>query len=417
MVVTHYHLKLLHAGSSHLLSALHKDYLIPRARRLVNSVISACKTCKRHQGRHYKYPATPDLPSERVTQSRPFENTGLDYFGPLTIRTEDSPEHKVWVCLFTCMSTRAIHLELVMNNSTTHFLLAFRRFISRRGTPSLVLSDNAPTFKLGRHVLANELTQFREEKAVLDFSTAAGFEWRFITPLSPWKGGFYERLVGSVKTALKKTVHRNTLDLWNFQTLLAEVEATLNTRPLTPFSDNPGSEPHILRPIDLITPQFSLGYLSSPNTAVTSRDPYANTDSQEYLVCQYSLLRDSLKTFWDLWHTEYLRVLAERNQLRSKNQQSTGRSPQVGDVVLIQTDNTSRSNWPLGVIVQTNPSADGSIRSVAVKLGSQKVLNRSVNQLIPLEVAAEDNDSIKQPTPRTPTRIQPPRKAKKQFIR
>ncbi|VDP10402.1 unnamed protein product, partial [Heligmosomoides polygyrus] len=160
-----------------------------------------------------------------------------------------------------------------------------------------------------------------------------------------------------------------------------------------------------------------LGYLSSPNTAVTARDPFTNTDYQEYLVCQYSLLRDSLKTFWDLWHTEHLRVLAERNQLRSKNQQSTGRSPQVGDVVLIQTDNTSRSNWPLGVIVQTNPSADGSIRSVAVKLGSQKVLNRSVNQLIPLEVAAEDKDSIKKPTPRTPTRIQPPRKAKKQFIR
>ncbi|VDO87407.1 unnamed protein product [Heligmosomoides polygyrus] len=137
------------------------------------------------------------------------------------------------------------------------------------------------------------------------------------------------------------------------------------------------------------------------NTSVTARDPFANTDSQEYLVSQYSLLRDSLKTFWDLWHTEYLRVLAERNQLRSANKQSTGRSPQVGDIVLIQTDNT----------------ADGAVRSVAVKLGNHKILNRSVNQLIPLEVAAEDKNSIKKPTPRTPTRIQPPRKAKKQFIR
>lgn len=165
MLVTHYHLRLHHA---------------------------ACAICKRHQGSHYAYPTMPDLPSERVNQSRPFENTGLDYFGPLYIRSLDNQNQKVWVCLFTCMTTRAIHLELVPDNSATQFLLAFRRFISRRGTPNIIMSDNAPTFKLGKEVLINELQHVAENKVIKDFSTATGFEWKFITPLSPWKGGFYE---------------------------------------------------------------------------------------------------------------------------------------------------------------------------------------------------------------------------------
>uniref|UniRef100_A0A183GSM3 Integrase catalytic domain-containing protein n=1 Tax=Heligmosomoides polygyrus TaxID=6339 RepID=A0A183GSM3_HELPZ len=301
--------------------------------------------------------------------------------------------------LITCMSTRTIHLKLVVDNTITYFLLAFRRFISRRDTPNLVISDNAPTFKLGQEVLVNELRQFMEDRAVLDFCSSPGFEWRFITPLSPWKGGFYERLVGSVKTALKKTVHRNTLDLCNLQTLLTEIVSTLNTRPFTPLSGKATEPVHILRPIDLVSSKFSLV-----------------TESQEFLVCQYSLLRDSLKTFWELWHKEYLQALAERSQIRFAKQQSAARQPQVGDVVLIQTDNTSRSNWPLGLIVKINSSADSSVRSIGVKTGKNKILDRSVNQLIPLEVVAEDTTLVQtKKQPGTPTRIQPPRKLKKTF--
>ncbi|VDO67816.1 unnamed protein product [Heligmosomoides polygyrus] len=120
-------------------------------------------------------------------RNRPFSNTGLGYFGPL--------------------------LEVVADNSTIKFLSAFKRFISRRGTPNLIMSDNAPSFKLGRTILVNELKNLAEDKTVQEFSASAGLKWRFITPLSPWNGGFYERLVGSVKTALKRTVRRKTLDL------------------------------------------------------------------------------------------------------------------------------------------------------------------------------------------------------------
>ncbi|VDO34940.1 unnamed protein product [Heligmosomoides polygyrus] len=325
------------------------------------------------------------MPPERVNSSRPFANSGLDYFGPIVVRAGNDQE-------------------------------PFRRFISRRGCPDLVLSDNAPTFKLGRHVLVNELRQLPEDKAVKDFGTARGLQWRFITPLSPWKGGFYERLVGSVKTALKKTTHKNILDLWNLQTLLTEIEATINTRPLTPLTGSAADGALVLRPIDLINPQFTLGHLENPTAKVTSSDHFANSDSQEFLVSQYSILRDSLQTFWELWQKDYLQALAERNQLRSPQTRSSGTQPKIGDVVLLFTDNSARSNWPLGVVIQVNRSADGAVRSVKVRTGRHKILDRSTNQLIPLEIAAEDSKSICPKELKKPTRIQPPRKVKKATI-
>lgn len=417
MLITYYHRKLHHAGLFPLLSALQRDYLIPKIRRTVKNIISGCVICKRHQGRHYAYPTMPDLPSERVNRSRPFENTGLDYFGPLQVRSQHHQNQKVWVCLFTCMATRAIHLELVTDNSTTQFLLAFRGFISRRGAPSNILSDNAPNFKLGREVLINELRQISEDKVVKDFSTNTGLQWRFITPLSPWKGGFYERLVGSVKSALKKTTHRNLLDIWNLQTLLTEVESTLNTRPLTPVTSNNVEGPYILRPIDLLTPNFSLGHLGTPLETVTTKDPFSSSDSQEHLIHQYRTLRESLNMFWDIWHKEYLRAVAERNQIRLAKQQSSSKQPQIGDIVFIELDNAGRSQWPLGVVIELNKSTDGAIRSVKVRTAKRHVLDRSTNQLIPLEVAAAEESSTKIDTPTPPTRIQPPRAAKKTILR
>ncbi|KAL6726143.1 hypothetical protein Aduo_008145 [Ancylostoma duodenale] len=211
--------------------------------------------------------------------------------GPLLVRSERTQERKVWVCLFTCMTTRALHLEAVIDNSTTQFLLAFRRFIARRGTPELVLSDNAPTFKLGREVLINELVRMKNEEIIHNFTTEHNFRWNFITPLSPWKGGFYERLVGSVKTALKKTIPRQISDLPKLQTLICEVEAVLNTRPITSVPTNTTEEAYVLRPIDLISPYFRLGQLNGPVGTRSSYNESNETDSQASITLYYTAFR------------------------------------------------------------------------------------------------------------------------------
>ncbi|KAK6030985.1 zinc knuckle [Ostertagia ostertagi] len=136
-------------------------------------------------------------------------------------------------------------------------------------------------------------------------------------------------------------------------------------------------------------------------------------DSHEEINSSYVLLQETLNTFWDHWHKEYLQNLAERNQKRFPSRQGAKDSPNVGDVVLIKTENTPRSQWPLGLIVQIFSSADGSIRSVKIKTGNNKFLDRSVNQLIPLEVCASDVQNVLQSKKQSqPTRIQPERKAK-----
>ncbi|KAK6009883.1 hypothetical protein OSTOST_25159, partial [Ostertagia ostertagi] len=330
LIVTDFHQKLFHAGVSHLISELRNHYLIPRVRRVVNAVIRRCVVCRRHQGRSFSYPRIPDLPSQRVVRSRPFQNTGLDYFGPLTVRQEFGQDKKVWVCLFTCMATRALHLEVVADNSAPQFILAFRRFIARRGSPTLVLSDNAPTFKIGKEILVNELQAVREYPAVQQFT---------------------------------------------------KIEATLNTRPITPVTTDSTEDSFVLRPIDLINP-----YFTPPNSgAFNSSDRSIISDSHEEIINSYVLLQDTLNTFWNHWQKEYLQNLAERNQKRSTLRQGAKDMPKVGDVVLIKTENTQRSQWPLGLIIQINESVDGSVRSVRIKTGNNKVLDRSVNQLIPLE--------------------------------
>ncbi|KIH52206.1 hypothetical protein ANCDUO_17694 [Ancylostoma duodenale] len=164
MIIMYYHVKLFHAGQSHLVSALRE---------------------RRQQGRFYPYPESPDLPAGRVSRSRPFQNIGLDHFGPILVRSQQS----------------------------------LRRFIARRGTPDLVLSDNAPTFKLGKEFIANDLAKMEHGPLLLQFTVDNDFRWNLITPYSPWKGGFYERLVGSVKACLKKSVQKQCLDIWMFETV------------------------------------------------------------------------------------------------------------------------------------------------------------------------------------------------------
>ena len=141
--------------------------------------------------------------------------------------------NKIWICLLTCLSVRAIHLEWVMDLTAAQFLNCLRRFISRRGKPDLIISDNAPQFKLTNTVLNQQWRKVFVDKDVLSYVAVEGIKWNFTTALAPWKGGFYERLVGLVKRCLRKATGRKRFTLEQLATLLTEIEAILNSRPLT----------------------------------------------------------------------------------------------------------------------------------------------------------------------------------------
>jgi len=186
-----YHQKLFHSGVSHTLARLRNEYWIPQGRAEVKKAIHACGTCKQFQGGLFKLLSVSPWPRKKAAKCAPFTYTGLDYFGPLYIQG-DSSKGKVWVCLFTCVTVRAIHLELIKDMTAEQFLLALRRFIARRGKPTQIILDNAPQFKFAKTVIDKVWKETISYHEVRSYTANQGIEWNFKVELTPWMGGFYE---------------------------------------------------------------------------------------------------------------------------------------------------------------------------------------------------------------------------------
>lgn len=172
-------------------------------------------------------------PPSRIEESAPFSFTGLDYLGPLYVKVNgESSTRKVWVCLFTCLAVRAVHLELIHDMSGEEFLLCLRKFIARRGKPKEIISDNAPQFKLVKSTVDEAWEFATTSHDTQTYLANEGIKWGFIIELAPWMVGFYERLVGLVKQSLRKSIGKICLNTVQLETILNEVEAVVNSRPL-----------------------------------------------------------------------------------------------------------------------------------------------------------------------------------------
>ncbi|XP_038106386.1 uncharacterized protein LOC119766077 [Culex quinquefasciatus] len=184
-----------------------------------------------------------ELLSARVTVARPFSKVGVDYFGPVYIRP--GPRRvaiKAYVAVFVCMGTKAAHLELVTDLSTDRFIQALRRFIGRRGLPAEIFSDNGTNFVGARNQLQNlfELLRSKDHSEKVSKECAdQGIQWHFNPPGAPHFGGLWEAAVRSAKTHLLKVLGDNPVSYEDMDTLLVQVEACLNSRPLTQMSDDP----------------------------------------------------------------------------------------------------------------------------------------------------------------------------------
>ncbi|XP_066940953.1 uncharacterized protein [Macrobrachium rosenbergii] len=211
------HVLLKHSGVSTLVSTLRNGYWIVRLRRIAKTVCRECVTCRRYDSKVCSQPVAP-LPELRVKSAPPFSVTGLDFAGPLFC--VDLPSKKFYILLFTCAVIRSVHLKLTDSLSMPDCLLAIRRFTARRGLPSVFYSDNAKTFVGGSQLLQQHYGPLAPQ-------------WKFIVPRAPWWGGWWERLVRSVKSALKKTMGVKCLSRCELETTLHVVEACINSRPLT----------------------------------------------------------------------------------------------------------------------------------------------------------------------------------------
>ncbi|VIO99988.1 Uncharacterized protein BM_BM17124 [Brugia malayi] len=300
----------------------------------------------------------PSLPETRVKRSRTFEQVGLDYMGPLSVKSNTGLV-KRWIALFTCFTIRAVHLEMAENLSAENFSHVLRRFIARRGYPKLILSDNASQFQLVFKTIMEENANFLATK-------------------------------GLTKKALRKAIGRKLLKEGELITLIAEIEGILNTRPLTyvGFDDY-----RIIRPIDFISPMASLDLPINYDSDQDEYTPYT-IKTKDKLVKYWTTTLTTLDVFWKLWKEEYLTSLRERTQRELKSPRIVEkRVPHENEIVLLNEPEIPRGVWKLARIIKINRGWDGKIRSATIQLPNGKQIDRSINMLYPMEIdATEDKE-------------------------
>ena len=295
------------------------------------------------------------LPRPRVERSRPFSKVGVDYAGPLRVKTSKGRGQRAtkgYIAVFICFSTKAIHLEAVGDLTTSSFLAALRRFSSRRGSPAEIWSDNATTFR-GADIELRAMLQNAEIEWDLISGALAndGIAWRFIPPAAPHFGGLWEAAVKSAKSHLKRVLGSQLLTFEELSTFLTQVEFCMNSRPLTPISGDPDD-------LQAVTPWHLIsGFL--PQLFPEPHNPYVNLDH----LTHWRLVQGMRDHFWRRWATEYLNTLQQRYKWTKPT-----RNFQVDNLVLIVDPSLLQcGRWPMGRIIQTHPGRDHQVRVVTIK--------------------------------------------------
>ena len=373
LLVQFIHEQVKHFGVNHTLAKLRLTWWVPRLRQVVRSVIRQCIICKRLKGSPYKTGPMPALPECRVNHIEPFRVTGLDYTGALRVREEE----KVYILLFTCATSRAIHLELCENMSCEEFMLAFRRFCARRSFPQLILSDNAPTFTQA----SKYLKSLSEDPKVINLMGERKCEWKFVPVKAPWFGGIWERCIGIVKSGLRAVIGRALLRKAELATVLTEVEAAVNDRPLT-YVYTDLQEPLPLTPAHLLYGKPLTAIPSDLQTQAELDDPSLYTEAA--ISRRYRYITKIIEDFKGRWKNDYLLTLRERSY-RSKGPPS---SPLVGDIVLIH-DEGPRIYWKLGRVLDVYKGEDSVGRVALVKTATGTTV-RPVARLYSLELDSEE---------------------------
>jgi hypothetical protein len=351
------------------MSILRQRYWIMSARRIVRQRIHNCNKCFRSNPRP-TFPLMSSLPDFRTRPvAKSFTHTGCDYAGPIAytpVRRRGSRAEKAYICVFTCLTTRALHIELVTDLSTPAFLATFKRFLSRRGPVKYMYSDNGTNF-VGANSYLKDLYRFLDSQTAnfTDFFAESRVEWKFNPPTASHFGGCWESMVKVIKTHLYKIIGQQLLSYEELLTVLVQIECLLNSRPLTVLSSDP-SELTALTPNHFLN-NFPLLSLPAPEV-----------DSVVSPLQRYSLLDKLVQSFWKRWNVEYL------HNLQTKQKWNTPSTPITpGTVVVIIVDNAPTLSWPLAVVERIHPSKDGIIRVVTVRT-SRGTYTRPVVRLCPL---------------------------------
>ncbi|XP_043214441.1 uncharacterized protein LOC122377914 [Amphibalanus amphitrite] len=373
LIIADRHERAGHEGRQYVLSELRTRYWVLKGNSAVRRCLHRCVKCRRRQ-RPVEGQKMADLPQDRVEEAtHPFSSTGVDYFGPLYAKRGRGQVKKFGV-IFTCLSTRAVHLELADNLSADSFICALRRFIARRGNVRLMRSDRGTNFTAADKELKEEVDALHanEEKlrrAMLD----KGIEWMFNVPAASHHGGVWERLIRGVRKILNGMLTSQTFTEETLHTLLCETECIMNNRPLVPVSSDPRDEvpltPNHILHLKCVTPVCD-------SSSEDDLDGPKRWRQAAYLAEQ----------FWRSWRRLYLPLLQQRSRAATRSRTNL----RIGDVVVMVDESVPRGVWPLGLVKETLMGKDGRVRSVKVRARETMFL-RPVTKVVKILGAEEQS--------------------------
>ncbi|XP_043279575.1 uncharacterized protein [Venturia canescens] len=371
LLIADAHERTLHGGTQLTLAYLRQSCWIIGGRGPVRSYILRCVRCARFRALKAQQ-LMGQLPISRVTPARPFLFSGVDYAGPVSLKSwrgRGSKCHKGWLCIFVCFATSAMHLEVVTDLTTDGFLAALRRFTGRRGIPHTIQSDCGTNFQ-GAAAELRQLfkTGTRESELIQHTGATDGIKWVFNPPGAPHMGGKWEAAVKSVKYHLRRTIGDASLTFEEFTTLLTQIEGILNSRPLEPLSDDPDD-------YSVLTP----GHFLIGDTLTSIPEPSLRDVPQGRLT-RWQWLQERVQYYWEHWSSGYL----QRQQAISKWHHPS-HDIRVGSMVLLMNENTSPTKWPRARVTQLHPGKDGLTRVVTLKTATT-TLTRPITKLALLPV-------------------------------
>eukprot|EP00112_Aurelia_sp_Birch-Aquarium-sp1_P015934 Seg357.4 transcript_id=Seg357.4/GoldUCD/mRNA.D3Y31 product="hypothetical protein" protein_id=Seg357.4/GoldUCD/D3Y31 len=381
LVIMESHRNIGHEKVGRTLAEVRSAFWIPRGRQVIKSLLRSCAICKVFASKHIRAPEMAPLPEIRAVRSRPFQHTGVDFAGPLHVKSGQEMV-KSYIALFTCATTRAVHLELTPDLTAPIFRMTLEKFAAAWGMPNLLVSDNATTFK----TTAIQLKALVEHPEVQEYLQSHFLTWRFNLALASWWGGWFEKMVGLTKTILKKTLGKASLSYFEMEVVLKKTQGILNNRPL--FYQGEELEEEVLTPNHLI---FGHRLPQMPDVPDDIFEDYKD------MTLRLKHVEAKLNELWSRWSREYLVGLREFHKAKVSSK-GTAYQLKPGDIILIENKSAHKGMWKKGRILHMVTGKDGVARGASIATivnGKVHRLERALQQIYPLEIRVEDDIPVK----------------------